>query len=116
VTEEVAAPAEVRAVLERACWDCHSNQTRWPWYAHLAPVSWLVAHDVDEGRDELNFSTWDAYPAKKRAKKLEELIEVIEEDEMPLWYYVLLHPDARLAPPDRERLIGWARTQIAAGG
>jgi hypothetical protein len=109
VTAEVDAPEAVRAVLRRACYDCHSNTTVWPWYAHVAPVSWLVAHDVDEGRGELNFSTWDAYPAKKRVKKMEEIVEVLEEDEMPLWYYVLLHPEARLTDAERATLDGWAR-------
>jgi hypothetical protein len=116
VTAEVDAPEPIRAVLRRACYDCHSNATVWPWYAAVAPVSWLVAHDVDEGRDELNFSTWDAYAAKKRAKKMEEIVEVLEEDEMPLWYYVLLHPEARLTDAERAALEGWARGAPPAGG
>lgn len=113
VTAEVDAPEDIRVVLRRACYDCHSNATRWPWYAHVAPISWLVAHDVDEGRGEVNFSTWDAYPARKRAKKMKELIEVLEEDEMPPWYYVVMHPEAGLTDGDRAALERWAR---AAGG
>jgi hypothetical protein len=111
VTAEIDAPDEVRAVLRRACYDCHSRLTVWPWYAHVAPVSWLVAHDVAEGREHLDFTAWDGYRAKKRAKKMEELVEEVEEGEMPLWYYVVLHPGARLAPAERERLIAWARTR-----
>ena len=67
VTAEVDAPTEVLEVLRRACYDCHSNETAWPWYTHVAPVNFLVAHDVEEGREHLNFSEWDRYDAEKRA-------------------------------------------------
>ena len=72
VTADIAAPANVRAVLKRACYDCHSNETTWPWYSRVAPVSWLVARDVREGRKELNFSDWGGYAAKRQARKLKE--------------------------------------------
>jgi len=115
-TVEVDAPEDVRVVLRRACYDCHSNATVWPWYSHVAPISWLVAHDVDEGRGDLNFSTWDAYSAAKRAKKMKEIVETVEEGEMPLWFYVALHPDARLSADDRARLTAWARMRMADAG
>ena len=70
VEQDVAAPAGVEALLRRACYNCHSHETVWPWYSHVAPVSWLLAHDVSEGRRELNFSTWAAYPAAKKVRKL----------------------------------------------
>ena len=69
ITAPLAAQAELAQVLERSCYDCHSNQTRWPWYASVAPVSWLVARDVDRGRHELNFSAWDGYSTVKKAKR-----------------------------------------------
>jgi hypothetical protein len=112
-TSELTAPMEIDGLLQRACYDCHSNETRWPWYAYVAPVSWLVAWDVSHARSHLNFSTWGDYPPAKQRKKLEELVEMIENDEMPLWYYRPLHPDARLSQEERARLIAWARAWTA---
>jgi hypothetical protein len=109
VSEQIPAPPEVRKVLARACYDCHSHETRWPWYSAVAPVSWLVANDVEHARKHLNFSTWDQYDARKRRKKLEEAREEVHEGEMPLWYYVLAHPDARLSAEDKELLRAWDR-------
>jgi hypothetical protein len=104
---EVDAPAEVVAVLEESCYDCHSHETRWPWYAYVAPVSWLVAHDVDEGREHLNFSAWSQYDAEERAEKLEEIWEEVDEGKMPLDKYVWLHSNARLTNADLEVLRTW---------
>lgn len=114
VAADVAAPPAVATVLRRACYDCHSNETVWPWYSRIAPVSWLVAHDVDEGRDELNFSAWAAYDAAARRKKLKKTVEEVAEGEMPPWYYVLMHREARLSPADEELLRGWAAEQSAS--
>lgn len=108
VTGEVPATPAAAAVLRRACYDCHSFETTWPWYSRVAPVSWLVAHDVDEGRDELNFSTWSRLPAARRAKKLREIVEEVEEGEMPPLLYRLVHPEARLTPEDVAALRTWA--------
>ena len=108
VDGEAPASDEVREVLRRSCYDCHSHETRWPWYAHVAPVSWWVVYDVHEAREHLNFSAWNAYDAKKRAKNREEVWEEVEEGEMPRWYYLPLHPDARLGDRERELLRAWA--------
>jgi hypothetical protein len=113
VGRELVAPAEVHALLRRACYDCHSNETRWPWYARVAPASWLVAHDVDEGREELNFSTWEAYPPARRRKLLRETAEEVAEGKMPPWYYVLLHDEARLGPAERDALRAWTAAELA---
>jgi mono/diheme cytochrome c family protein len=109
VSADVAAPPEVAALLRRACYDCHSNETVWPWYSRVAPISWLVAHDVRHGREELNFSVWDTYDPAKRRKKLTETVKEVVEGEMPPWSYVLVHPDARLRAADHERLRAWVR-------
>lgn len=116
VTGEVPAPDDVRAVLERSCWDCHSNETSWPWYSRVAPASWLVAEDVEDGRRHANFSTWDRYDAEERDEVMEEVVEVMEGEEMPLWQYTLLHRDAQLSRAERERLIEWARAVRAEIG
>lgn len=90
---------ETRALAITACFDCHSNETDWPWYTNIAPVSWLSQHDVDEGRDVLNFSEWD------RPQEAEDVSEVIQEGEMPPWYYGITHSGARLSDAEIERLI-----------
>ena len=107
VQQDVAAPPEVAAVLRRACYDCHSNETVWPWYSNVAPVSWLLGRDVREGRGELNFSAWNAYDATKQAKKLKETADEVAEGEMPPWYYVAMHRHAAVSQADGERLRAW---------
>jgi len=113
VTLEVPASADVREVLRRSCYDCHSHETRWPWYARVAPASWLVAHDVAEAREHLNFSTWDAYDAKEQRHLRQEVWEEVEEGEMPLWFYVPLHPEARLSEADERLLEAWSRNAVS---
>jgi hypothetical protein len=108
VDGEVPADPEVRAILERSCYDCHSHQVTWPWYGYVAPISWLLAYDVSHAREHLNFSTWNAYDAEERRKKLEEAWEEVEEGEMPLFFYVWLHPEAALDERDRAALRTWA--------
>jgi hypothetical protein len=112
VSGVVAAPPEAMTVLRRACWDCHSNETAWPWYARVAPVSWIVAHDVAEGRSKLNFTTWDAYDAGTRVHKLHEVLEEIAEGEMPMPAYVSMHPEAEVSASDLAVLRDW----IEGGG
>ena len=116
VEQEVDAPPEVRRILERSCYDCHSHATRWPWYSRVAPVSWLVAHDVNEGREHLNFSTWGRYDAEERGENLEEIAEVLEEGEMPPWFYLPLHPDARLADAELATVRAWTGEHEGEGG
>ncbi len=114
VTMEVPASAEVLAVLRESCYDCHSHEVRWPWYSYVAPVSWLVARDVREGRRQLNFSIWDQYSAKKQAHKIEEVHDEVASGAMPLPIYLTMHADARLTPQDIETLRAWAEATKAA--
>ena len=114
VETEVPASEEVRSVLRRACYDCHSNETQWPWYSRVAPISWLVAHDVREGREKLNFSTWNRLSTKKQLEALHESWEEVEEGEMPPWFYLPPHPDARLSPQDRSVLRAWSASARGA--
>jgi heme-binding protein len=104
-----AAPPEVEAVLHRACYDCHSNQPQWPWYGNVAPVSWLLQRDVDNGRRRLNFSEWDAYASDPETArhKLEEIRTAMAGEDMAPWYYRLLHPGARLTAAQRDVVIRW---------
>jgi hypothetical protein len=108
VEDDIMALPEVKAILKRACYDCHSNETIWPEYSRVAPVSWLLVWDVREGRKELNFSTWNRYSPKKRNKIIKEIWEEVEEGEMPPWFYLSLHPEARLSDQNRAVLRAWA--------
>ena len=90
---------ETRALAVRACFDCHSNQTVWPWYAHVAPFSWLVQHDVDEARHELNFTEWD-----RPQHEAKEAAEMVREGYMPLSLYLWMHSDAELSETERDAL------------
>lgn len=108
VQSEVPASAQVRDVLRRSCYDCHSNETVWPWYSHVAPVSWLVAKDVREGREELNFSAWNRISPQKQVKKLKKSWKEVEEGEMPMPIYLVTHHEARLSADDRATLRDWA--------
>ena len=85
-------------ILHRSCFDCHSNETKWPWYSYVAPVSWLVADDVYEGRRHMNFSLWADYNTK-----------LVEIGEMPLWFYLPLHPTAELLPEDVQVIVSWSK-------
>jgi hypothetical protein len=111
VEQEPPMPAEVRTVLVKACYDCHSNETKWPWYSYVAPMSWLVAYDVKAGRKELNFSTWNTLRPGKGDKMLQEVWEVIEDGEMPLAIYTPAHPEARLTNAEKEIIRAWTALQ-----
>lgn len=107
VESEVPASDNVRSILRRACYDCHSSESVWPWYGRVAPVSWLVAMDVNSGRKELNFSNWTSIPTQQRLKKLTESVEKTAEGEMPPWFYVAIHSDAALSAEDKTALREW---------
>src|SRR5579864_7628477 len=108
VGADFTAPTEVVSISRRACYDCHSNETVWPWYSRIAPVSWLIAHGVNEGRAALNFSTWNRLSAEKQAEAVHESWEEVAEGKMPTWYYVAVHPEARLSAADKSALRAWA--------
>ena len=91
--------SQTRDLAVRACFDCHSNETVWPWYSKIAPVSWLVQRDVDQGRDHFNLSDWEQRPAPGRL-----MAEAVREGEMPPWFYLPLHPEARLSDAEKEAL------------
>jgi hypothetical protein len=108
VESEIATPDNVKVILRKACYDCHSNLTVWPWYSSIAPVSWLLVSDVTEGREELNFTTWNRYPIKKQSAKQKKVWEEVQEGEMPPLIYRLMHPEARLSDPEKEQLRIWS--------
>ena len=102
--------ARVGNILRRACADCHSQETKWPWYSRISPVSWMVVHHVERGRYKLNFSDWSG----SDPDQLQEIYDSIAKNKMPLAGYILLHPDARLSQADRDVLTAWADGKLAA--
>ena len=116
VQTEIAAPPEVMAILHRSCYDCHSNQTVWPWYSHVAPASWLLSRDVHEGREEVNFTEWNTLPADKQARKIHKAAHEVAEGGMPLWFYLPMHPKAKLSDKDKATIQAWADSIPAAPG
>lgn len=103
---------EVQGILLTSCYDCHSNETTYPWYTNVAPLSWWLKHHINEGREHLNFSEWGNYPEKRQQHKLEECVEEVNEGEMPLSSYTITHKDAILSPAQQEALSAWMTTLI----
>jgi hypothetical protein len=116
VTGSIQPPPDVAAILHKGCYDCHSNETLWPWYSHVIPMKWLVRRHVQQGRKQLNLSEWAAYRANERTHLLEEMAEVVEMGEMPLPSYLRLHPEAELTPDEVARLVEWAREGSSVEG
>jgi len=104
------APA-IASVFAHACIDCHSEKTRWPWYSHVAPVSWLVENDVKHAREHLNLSRWDSLGAAEQRRPLTAVATVIENREMPPRKYVLFNPGAKLSADDSVQVIEWTRSE-----
>jgi len=109
VAADFDGPPDVARVFRTSCYDCHSNETSWPWYSRVAPSSWLVAHDVEEAREHLNFSSWGTYTDKRRAKLADDIWEEVEDGEMPLKVFLIAHPDARLSDAAKATLRDWSQ-------
>ena len=103
----------VRAILKRSCNDCHSNETVYPWYSNVAPMSWGLAFHVEEGRLEMNYSVWNTYSAKKKRHKFDEICEQVTSGAMPHNQYLWLHSEAQLSETDKKILCDWAETEKA---
>lgn len=108
VTGDLDAPADVMAALRRCCYDCHSNQTRWPWYAYVNPVAFLIVKDTDDGRRHLNFSNWQDYGPEKRSSKSGSALDEIHSGNMPPSQYLWIHRDAVLTPAELKALQAWS--------
>jgi hypothetical protein len=100
-------PGPVAAALVAACYDCHSHQTTWPWYSHIAPVAWLVANDVNEGRHNLDLSEWPVDDPKRAVRRLEDMSDNIDSADMPPKKYTAIHANARLTPDQRKAMTDW---------
>jgi hypothetical protein len=111
IVARTSMPPEVASILERSCKDCHSHETAWPWYSHVAPVSWILAHDVQEGREHLNLSEWSRYGNEDGALHLGEMCKEVRSGAMPMSRYVRVHPEASLSDEDRRKLCEWTSAE-----
>jgi hypothetical protein len=110
VTLDMPAPADVKAILKASCYDCHSNETVWPWYSRIAPISWLVASDTSKGREYLNFSTWDQYSPEQQRESVTQFLKMVQKGEMPPRPYTILHAEGKITPEKLAILEAWAAT------
>jgi hypothetical protein len=101
--------SEPARVLVRACGNCHSNRTDWPWYSHVAPVSWWIERHVREGRKRLDLSQWETYSPWQRRDKLESICGLISTGRMPPWLYTSMHPEAKLTETDKRAVCAWVK-------
>ncbi|RYE23800.1 MAG: cytochrome C [Sphingobacteriales bacterium] len=109
ITMAYNVPLNVQQIMDKACRDCHSDYTNYPWYDKIQPVAWWMDHHVEEGKQELNFSQFASYSGKKKAHKLEEIVEQVEQNEMPLNSYTWMHKDAKLTEAEKVDLVNWAK-------
>jgi hypothetical protein len=107
--EETNPPEDVKKILETTCFDCHSSKTTYPWYNAITPVNYYLEEHIKDGQKHLNFSKWNAYSLKKKAHKMDELYEEVEEGEMPLNSYTWLHADANLTTKQIAAVVSWGK-------
>lgn len=108
-------PQEIAMILKKACNDCHSNATKYPWYTNVAPLSWWIKGHIDHGRGELNFSEWGTYNLRKKLHKMEEVAEEVEATKMPLLSYAIAHSEAFISKEERAALVKWFSEKSKAG-
>ncbi|MEO8761262.1 MAG: heme-binding domain-containing protein [Bacteroidia bacterium] len=114
ITHAVIVSPEIKNILATSCYDCHSNHTEYPWYSNVQPVASWLAHHVDEGKRELNFSEFNTYKLRRKTHKLKEVIKQIKKDEMPLTSYLIIHKNATLSADQKAKLLKWAEESILA--
>lgn len=104
-------PENIQAIFKRSCDDCHSNKTIYPFYSYIAPISWKLDEHIKDGRKKMNFSVWQTYENRKKRKKLEEICEEIETNEMPMSQYLIVHWDAKLSDDDKKIICDWTKSE-----
>ena len=103
-------PDKVLVILQNSCYDCHSNNTRYPWYSFIQPGAWLMARHIKKGKANLNFSEFGVYSNRKQQSKLQAIANSIKDKTMPIWSYTLIHKNAKLLPDDKAVLLDWIKT------
>jgi hypothetical protein len=110
ISQAYQIPVEVHQILKQKCYDCHSNNTKYPWYIYIQPVGWWMASHISEGKEHLNFSSFKKYDPKKAAHKLEEISEAVTEGWMPLESYTLIHTETKVTPEDTQLINAWIQS------
>lgn len=108
ITKHFIVPAYVGGILKSSCYDCHSNNTRYPWYANLQPMGWLLADHIKDGKAELNFDEFGSYPKRRQLSKLKSIAGSVKDGSMPIASYTWMHSDAKLSAEDKASIIDWA--------
>jgi hypothetical protein len=111
IEAHVQMTPQVKEILDRSCSDCHSNNTKWPWYTNVAPVSWFIVDDVNQGRERLNLSEWGRMDRDRQDKKLRQICDEVEDSAMPLPSYLRMHPNAKLSEQDKKTLCDWTAAE-----
>jgi hypothetical protein len=110
ISKTVSVSEGVQSILSKSCYDCHSNNTRYPWYTRIQPGGWFMAYHVRNGKEKLNFNEFGSYPKRRQESKLDAIAKQIEDDAMPLSSYTLMHQNAVLSPSEKEAIIFWANS------
>jgi hypothetical protein len=113
ITTLYAVPDSVQHVFDKACNDCHSNTTRYPWYTNIQPIGWWIAHHINEGKRHLNFSEYATYPLKRQVHKMRQIADEIDDDDMPMDSYLWIHKDAKLSPEEKAVVMNWSKAIYA---
>lgn len=108
ISKTFSIPGNVQSLLQTACYDCHSNNTNYPWYANIQPMGWLLANHIKDGKAELNFNEFGSYSQRRQQSKLKSIASQIKDDEMPLASYTMLHKNAKLTKEEKALIIDWA--------
>ncbi len=108
VTKTIKVPDKVLDILKNACYDCHSNDSRYPWYVNVQPMGWIMANHIKDGKKDLNFSEFRSYSLRKQQSKLKSIATQVKDGEMPILSYTIMHADARLSKEQKELIIDWA--------
>jgi Haem-binding domain len=112
ITKTYAVPTNVMATLQTSCYDCHSNNTKYPWYSNIQPVAWWLADHIEEGKKEINFNEFASYSPRRQYKKFKEINDQLEEDEMPLKSYTIIHGDAKLSKEQKVEIYKWTNAMM----
>lgn len=112
ITGEIQVPPQLKEIFKKSCYDCHSNETKWAWYSYVAPISWLISNDVEEGRKDLNFSEWEKYYSRKKEELKKEIWEEVRDDKMPMGIYIYTHPSSKLDLTQKNVIKRWAAGEI----
>lgn len=109
ISKVVSMPENVQSLLQVACYDCHSNHTRYPWYTYVQPIGWILRNHISEGKKELNFSDFGTYSQRRQESKFKSIVSQIKDGEMPLYSYTIIHKNARLSKEEKALIIDWAQ-------